>query len=255
MPDKRISAFDSAGPITATDIIPILQGGTNKKALLGALQVFFYADSPWKSPVFVATTAALPANTVSGASQILTANSNGAFASTIDGTGPISINAEILVANEATQSKNGIYVLTNTGSASTPWVLTRRGDANNGARLKGAVVFVDAGTTKGAKIYKQITNGIGIGSSNVIWQELVKESAEITDSASLTALRTNSNWPDPADTDNRYHWKYNTASTAITGALNDYCFIKDSLTGADYKVTILAISGVKTPTRTLTKSF
>ena len=131
---------------------------------------YAYADSSWKAPVYVATTAPLPANTAVGIT--LVASANGTFPGSLDSVGPITVNTEILVANEANQAHNGIYVLTNAGSVSTPWVLTRRFDAATGARMNGAVVYVTSGTTKGTHIFKQITTAVTIGTTLIVWQDI-----------------------------------------------------------------------------------
>ena len=79
--------------------------------------------------VSLATTAALPANTynngTSGVGATLTANANGALS--VDST--LTIVAErILVKNEAAGANNGVYVVTQVGSAGTPYILTRATD-------------------------------------------------------------------------------------------------------------------------------
>ena len=79
--------------------------------------------------VNLATTAALPANTynngTSGVGATLTANANGVLS--VDST--VTITSErILVKNEATGANNGVYVVTQVGSAGTPYILTRATD-------------------------------------------------------------------------------------------------------------------------------
>jgi hypothetical protein len=79
--------------------------------------------------VALATTTALPANTynngTSGVGATLTANANGALS--VDST--LTIVAErILVKNEVAGANNGVYVVTQVGSAGTPYILTRATD-------------------------------------------------------------------------------------------------------------------------------
>jgi hypothetical protein len=79
--------------------------------------------------VALATTAALPANTynngTSGVGATLTGNANGALS--VDST--LTIAAErILVKNEVAGANNGVYVVTQVGSAGTPYILTRATD-------------------------------------------------------------------------------------------------------------------------------
>jgi len=81
--------------------------------------------------VDLATTAALPANTYnngsSGVGATLTATANGALS--VDSTLTVATN-RILVKNQATPAYNGVYVVTQVGSAGTPYILTRASDFN-----------------------------------------------------------------------------------------------------------------------------
>jgi hypothetical protein len=95
-----------------------------------------------------ATTAALPAYTFSStAGGTLTANANGALS--IDGGSPLT-NDRVLVKNESGGNApyNGIYVVTQTGSGSTPYILTRSTDANSSALVTtGIYTFIIEGTS------------------------------------------------------------------------------------------------------------
>ena len=79
--------------------------------------------------VELATTAALPANTynngTSGVGATLTANANGALS--VDSTLTV-VGYRVLVKNEVTQANNGVYTVTQVGSAGTPYILTRATD-------------------------------------------------------------------------------------------------------------------------------
>ena len=79
--------------------------------------------------VSLATTAALPANTynngTSGVGATLTATANGALS--VDSTLTV-VTERILVKNEAAGANNGVYTVTQVGSAGTPYILTRATD-------------------------------------------------------------------------------------------------------------------------------
>jgi hypothetical protein len=107
----------STAPVNNTDIV-------NKQ----------YADAiasgiHFHEAVDLATTAALPANTynngASGVGATLTANANGALS--VDSTLTVVSN-RILVKNEAAQANNGVYTVTQVGSAGAPYILTRATD-------------------------------------------------------------------------------------------------------------------------------
>lgn len=107
-----------------------------------------------KQSVRLATAAALPANTPagSGVGKTLTANANGALS--VDSVA-VALNDRILVMHEGgdmltPSAHNGIYVVTATGSAGAPWVLTRATDADGspvGEVTAGMFAFVEEGST------------------------------------------------------------------------------------------------------------
>lgn len=99
--------------------------------------------------VYAATVAALPsvtyANGSSGVGATLTATANGAL--TIDGTSPAA-NARVLIKDQVQQAHNGVYVVTATGGAGAPFVLTRATDADTSTEVRpGLFVFVTNGAT------------------------------------------------------------------------------------------------------------
>lgn len=100
-----------------------------------------------KASAKVATTANLTAtynNGTSGVGATLT-NSGTLAALAIDGA-TLAVNDRVLVKDQATPAQNGIYEVTNIGSGSVAWVLTRTLDANLWTELPGAYVFVEQGT-------------------------------------------------------------------------------------------------------------
>ena len=96
----------------------------------------------------LATTGNLTAtysNGTAGVGATLT-NSGSQAALVIDSTAA-NLNDRILVKDQTTASENGIYVVTNIGSNSTNWVLTRATPEDQPSELTGgAFVFVEEGT-------------------------------------------------------------------------------------------------------------
>jgi hypothetical protein len=77
-----------------------------------------------------------------GAGATLTASANAALV--IDNV-TLVVGDRVLVKNQTTQTQNGIYVVTTTGSGSTKWVLTRAVDHDNheaGQVTAGDIAFV-----------------------------------------------------------------------------------------------------------------
>ena len=128
--------------------------------------------------VALATTAALPANTynngTSGVGATLTATANGALS--VDST--LTIVAErILVKNEVTGANNGVYVVTQVGSAGTPYILTRATDFDTvGTGVdqidEGDFFLVTSGTANVNTAWVQQTPPpITIGTTALVFQQ------------------------------------------------------------------------------------
>jgi len=128
--------------------------------------------------VNLATTAALPANTynngASGVGATLTATANGALS--VDST--LTITSErILVKNEATQANNGVYTVTQIGSAGTPYILTRATDfdtVGTGTNQidEGDFFLVTSGVANlNTAWVQQTTPPITVGTTAIVFQQ------------------------------------------------------------------------------------
>lgn len=125
----------------------------------------------WKASVRAATTANI---TLSGTQ-------------TIDGVA-LTAGQRVLVKDQTTQTQNGIYVV-----AAGAWA--RATDADTAAELQAAVVTVEEGTANENTTWRQNTDNITIGSSNIVWNsfgtavpdasETVKGIAEIANDAEM----------------------------------------------------------------------
>ena len=158
-----------------TDITSIaLTTGTISTAPSGNSDIVnkFYADTLISGVNFHAacnyatTTALSPANTYNngtgGVGATLTASSNGTL--TIDGYTFVTadIGKRILVKDEVAGANNGVYTLTQEGSASQPYILTRATDydtAGTGANSidQGDLMLVLSGTTNANTSWVQQT--------------------------------------------------------------------------------------------------
>jgi hypothetical protein len=109
------------------------------------------------SPVRLATTAALAANTynngASGVGATLTAVANGALS--IDGVA-VATSDRVLIKDEAASANNGVYSVTQTGSGILPYILTRATDFDTAAAgeiANNAYFFITAGSTLAGSAY------------------------------------------------------------------------------------------------------
>jgi len=134
--------------------------------------------------VALATTAALPANTynngTSGVGATLTGNANGALS--VDST-LTTATERILVKNEVAGANNGVYTVTQVGSAGTPYILTRATDFDTvGTGVdqidEGDFFLVTSGTANVNTAWVQQTAPpITIGTTAIVFQQF---SAPIT---------------------------------------------------------------------------
>jgi len=115
------------------------------------------------------TTAALPACTANAGFTTLTCNSNQAFSGLTTETDGLTYGLlqDILVMDESDPKRWGIYQLSQPGSISTPWILTRRSDANPGTDLTNMVVFIEQGARFKNTSWRQTTLNPVFGTDNL----------------------------------------------------------------------------------------
>ena len=178
--------------------------------------------------VDLATTAALPANTynngTSGVGATLTANANGALS--VDSTLTV-VGNRILVKNEVTQANNGVYTVTQVGSAGTPYILTRATDfdtAGTGVDQidEGDFFLVTSGTVNANTAWVQQTAPpITIGTTAIVFQQF---SAPITYTAGTGLSESPS-------------YTFNIANTGTAGTYGSASAVPVFVTNAQGQVT------------------
>jgi hypothetical protein len=116
-------------------------------------------------------------NGTAGVGATLT-NAGTQAALVLDGV-TVSVADRVLVYEQTDQTQNGVYVVTNVGSGSTNWVLTRSSDTNtyvinNATGLsEGSTVFVQQGTTGTGETYTCNTSGtITFGTTNISFAQI-----------------------------------------------------------------------------------
>jgi hypothetical protein len=131
-----------------------------------------------KASCLLATTSALPAytynNGISGIGATITANAVGLLS--VDSTAVVA-NARILVKNESSANEpyNGIYVVANTGNATTAFQLIRSTDFDNGApsgEIPGAFTFIETGASNADSGWVCTTNNpVAVGVTPIVWTQ------------------------------------------------------------------------------------
>ena len=131
-----------------------------------------------KASVHAATAAALPAytysNGTSGVGATITASANGALV--VDGH-TLATGERVLVKNETSGNApyNGIYVVTDAGDGSNPYVLTRSTDFDQGSpsgEIPGGFTFVEMGTTNADTGWVCTTNNpVTVGTTAITFSQ------------------------------------------------------------------------------------
>jgi hypothetical protein len=108
---------------------------------------------------------------------VLTASANGQLS--VDSVS-CNANDRILVKNESSGQYNGIYVVTQAGDASHPWILTRASDMSSSSQVAGAAVYVREGGSggSGSNAYAvYVTTGIDssfvLNTTSMSWSDLI----------------------------------------------------------------------------------
>ena len=84
-----------------------------------------------------------------GVGATLTHDSNGVFPSGAGGASGWGVGKGILLKNQTNKEENGRYFVSNMGSVSTPYVLTRCVYCDEASEIPGAYIFVQDGTYAG----------------------------------------------------------------------------------------------------------
>jgi hypothetical protein len=115
-----------------------------------------------------ATTAALPSCTYSAG--VLTATANGALA--VDSGSP-AVGDRVLAKNQVAGLQNQIYVVTQAGDGSHPWILTEAPDFATSADVTdGAYTFITGGTSNAATGWLLTTpDPITLGTTALTWTQ------------------------------------------------------------------------------------
>jgi hypothetical protein len=223
-----ISNLPPAPPLTGsgmpkgTDLVPATDataitsltptGVTNKYTqaailnfYLGAMGLHTY------QAVKVATTTALTATYSNGTAGVgATLTNAGVMAALVIDSVPLAVNDRILVWNQGASFQNGLYSVSNIGTLSANWVLTRATDYDTTAEIvQDGVILVNQGSTYTGRLFQEIaatpiiigTNPILfdlfnlISNQTFIWNDVISSSMAmmpnqgyVSDNAGLVTL-------------------------------------------------------------------
>ena len=116
-------------------------------------------------------------NGASGVGATLT-NAGTQAALVVDGI-TLLVNDRVLVYQQTNQTQNGVYVVTNVGSGSTNWILTRSADTDTYGLTssttlgEGSTFFVQQGVTGAGETYTCNTSGVIVfGTTNITFTQI-----------------------------------------------------------------------------------
>lgn len=192
-PAEKSVYFDASGDLTLNqDPTSALQAATKQYVdTIAAAGIHYHTPVRVESPSNLTATYD---NGTAGVGATLT-NSGTQAALVIDGI-TLSTSDRVLVYNQTNAAHNGIYTVTNTGSASTNWVLTRATDADSygpsdpDALGEGDAFFVSEGNTGAGELYVMNTSGtITFGTTNITFA-IIAETAVYSAGDGLTLTGT-----------------------------------------------------------------
>lgn len=132
-------------------------------------------------------------NGTAGVGATLTNNGTQA-ALVIDGV-TLGLFNRVLVKNQITDSENGIYEVSDVGSVSTNWVLTRTSDYNTPAQIQpGDLVPVQQGTVNINSLWVELATVTTIGLDSIIFTAYVAQAINTADADTGSATGTTVTW-------------------------------------------------------------
>jgi len=144
---------------------------------LASSGIHFHAPVRVESPTNLNATYNQPGGAGDGVGATLT-NAGTQAALVIDGV-TLSVNDRVLIYTQTTQTQNGVYVVTDVGSVSTNWILTRSSDTNTygiagpTTLSEGSTFFVQQGATGAGETYTCNTQGVIVfGTTNITFVQI-----------------------------------------------------------------------------------
>jgi hypothetical protein len=139
--------------------------------------IHFHEPVRVESPINLNATYNQPGGAGVGVGATLT-NAGTQAALVIDGI-TLAVNDRVLVYQQTTQTQNGVYVVTDIGSGSTNWILTRSADTNTygiagpTTLSEGSTFFVQQGATGAGETYTCNTAGVIVfGTTNITFAQI-----------------------------------------------------------------------------------
>lgn len=177
---QRFKVENAAITTTVPVVLPADPTTSLQAATKSYVDTIASASIHYHTPVRVESPIALTVtynNGTSGVGATLT-NAGAQAALVLDGV-TLSVADRVLIYTQADQTQNGVYTVTNVGSVSTNWVMTRSTDTNTYAPSSptalgaGDAFFVSQGVTGAGELYVCNTTGtITFGTTNITFVQV-----------------------------------------------------------------------------------
>lgn len=208
MAGVKISELPALATPSLSGLFPMALSGVTYKVTFDSFSSYYATNSfavtlnsYTLSPVYAATTNNLANvnynNGASGVGATITAINNGVFGLDSLPFASIPQGARILVKNEPSSFRNGIYILTDTGATDRPFILTRSTDFDEfGEMPLGAKVVVLNGGQNGNTEWYLASKVNTIGTDDINFVKLGNNPAalrqrNLSDLSDITTARTN----------------------------------------------------------------
>lgn len=125
-------------------------------------------------PTLVATTANLTATYASGASGVgATLTNSGTQSALVIDEVTLAVGNRVLVKDQTASMQNGIYTVTNIGSVTANWVLTRATDFDSPSQMvRGKVIDVISGMVNAVTAWMLTSIVTTVGTDSIIFAKL-----------------------------------------------------------------------------------
>jgi hypothetical protein len=169
---RRLKMTDNLNDKSLKAPLPV---STGKPEITDGTNWFTLATENWVmnreglTPALAATSA----NGTNGVGATLT-NSGTQSTLVIDGV-TLAAGNRVLVKNQTTGLQNGIYTVTNIGSASTNWILTRATDFDSTSQMdRGKTIDVISGTTNAVTSWMLTSVVATVGTDSITFAKLAQ---------------------------------------------------------------------------------
>ena len=161
------SAAQADASATSANSSAISAAASSASASLSSAQAGFKFKANARCATLLPLASSIYSNGSSGVGATITSTTNNAFPAQ-DGI-TIALNDRILVKNQVNAVENGIYQLSQQGTGSLPWILTRVTDMDEWSEVNTATVVINQGTQANTT-WLCTSNSIGtMGTDGITW--------------------------------------------------------------------------------------